>query len=187
MIKKIKNRLLGLTTMRTVVGYDSLQNMCNSINGTSNMTMIEIGCYTGESTSFWCNHFLKVFAIDPWIDGKGYDDKDIASIKMSNFVEAEFDSRLKKFDNFEKIKNFSYNVVDKFEDESIDFIYIDGEHTYEGVKRDIELYQPKIKKGGYIAGHDYKPKWTGVIKAVDEVLGTPDKVFQDSSWIKRNI
>jgi hypothetical protein len=37
----------------------------------------------------------------------------------------------------------------------IDFVYIDGRHTYEAVKKDIELYYPKIKNGGFIGGHDY--------------------------------
>jgi predicted O-methyltransferase YrrM len=36
----------------------------------------------------------------------------------------------------------------------IDFLFIDGDHTYEGVKRDFELYSPLVKKGGIIAFHD---------------------------------
>lgn len=37
----------------------------------------------------------------------------------------------------------------------LDFVYIDGNHNYEYVKKDIELYYPKIRKGGIIGGHDY--------------------------------
>lgn len=169
--------------MRNSRTLEALQEVCDHIGDVSEMTMVEIGCYAGESTTIWCKNFKEVFAVDPWADGKGYDSNDYASRAMSDNIENQFDNRMSKFDNFEKIKDFSYNVVDQFEDESLDFVYIDGEHTYDGVKKDIELYLPKIKKGGYIGGHDYKPKWQGVMDAVDERFDNPDKVFADNSWI----
>jgi predicted O-methyltransferase YrrM len=39
----------------------------------------------------------------------------------------------------------------------IDFLFIDGDHTYEGVKRDFEMYSPLVKKGGIVAFHDIVP------------------------------
>jgi hypothetical protein len=42
-----------------------------------------------------------------------------------------------------------------FQDESLDFVYIDANHAYDFVKQDIELWYPKVKKGGYLWGHDY--------------------------------
>jgi hypothetical protein len=68
-----------------------------------------------------------------------------------------------------------------------DFIYIDGLHTYEGVKNDIKNFLPLVKKGGVIGGHDYTnqiPHLVGVYEAVNEMFGQPDKVFGDNSWIK---
>jgi len=53
------------------------------------------------------------------------------------------------------IRALSNQVLDLFEDESLDFIYIDGNHTYNSVKEDMELWFPKLKKGGLFAGHDY--------------------------------
>ena len=64
--------------------------------------------------------------------------------------------------------------------DKLDFIYIDGNHSYEGVKTDIELYYPKLRKGGLLMGDDYHPEPIqtlnfggedmvfGVKKAVDE-------------------
>jgi hypothetical protein len=49
-------------------------------------------------------------------------------------------------------------AVNLFQDQSLDFIYIDANHTYEAVKQDIELWYPKIKSGGIFSGHDYLPK-----------------------------
>ena len=42
-------------------------------------------------------------------------------------------------------------------DEKVDFLFIDGDHTYEGVKRDFEMYSPLVKEGGIVAFHDICP------------------------------
>jgi hypothetical protein len=60
-----------------------------------------------------------------------------------------------------------------FPDEYFDWIYIDGNHLYEFVKRDLESYHSKVKQGGYITGDEYgEPGWWdgGVEKAVDEFV-----------------
>ena len=101
-------------------------------------------------------------------------------------VKKEFKLNLRHFKNIIiHHKDFSHNVDDKFEDGTYDFVYIDADHSYESVKKDIELYLPKLKKGGIIGGHDYCPySWPDVIKAVDESIGEPDSVVWDTSWIK---
>jgi hypothetical protein len=50
----------------------------------------------------------------------------------------------------------------------VDFVYIDGNHTYDYVKRDIELYYPLIKSGGVIGGHDFRADCIGLCNAVIE-------------------
>ena len=52
--------------------------------------------------------------------------------------------------------------------EKLDFCYIDGDHSYEGVKKDLADYYPLVKPGGYFGGHDFHYDWPGVIKAVSE-------------------
>lgn len=65
-------------------------------------------------------------------------------------------------------------------------VYVDANHTYEHCKADIINYWPKVRVGGVMAGHDYRLQKEapnlGVIKAVDELFGKPDKVFCDNSW-----
>lgn len=51
------------------------------------------------------------------------------------------------------------------------FVYIDGEHTYDAAKRDIETMWPRIHDRGILAGHDYCRYHPGVIRAVDEFFG----------------
>jgi hypothetical protein len=67
----------------------------------------------------------------------------------------------------------SSEAVSAFADGYFDWVYIDGNHLYEFVKLDLELWCPKVKRGGYITGDDYTERedlWFkgGVKKAVDE-------------------
>lgn len=62
----------------------------------------------------------------------------------------------------------SQDLVEKFQNEYFDFIYVDGDHSYEGVKADIKNYWPKLKKGGVMAFHDTNQEY--VQKAISEEL-----------------
>lgn len=53
----------------------------------------------------------------------------------------------------------------------VDMVFLDGNHTYEGVRRDIEIWWPHIKYRGLLSGHDYSPQFPGVIQAVGELVG----------------
>ena len=70
----------------------------------------------------------------------------------------------------------SQTAVFMIDDGTLDWVYLDGRHDYDGVREDIEIWLPKIKKGGIIAGHDYAhhpdiKQWPGVKKAVNEFFG----------------
>jgi hypothetical protein len=54
----------------------------------------------------------------------------------------------------------------------IDFAYLDGDHSHDGVRQDLALWYPKVRVGGVIGGHDYGNKdFPGVRQAVDEFFG----------------
>lgn len=65
-------------------------------------------------------------------------------------------------------KGLTKNFFESIENESLDFVYIDADHSYEGVKFDLEYSRIKVKRNGFISGHDYANAFPGVIKAVDE-------------------
>jgi len=70
-------------------------------------------------------------------------------------------------------RGYSYEVCNDFEDQYFDWIYIDGNHLYEFVKKDLELYYNKVKENGFMMGDDYVTGdwWQGgVKKAVDEFV-----------------
>ena len=164
---------LGMTELL----YDLYGTFLNQ----SNLKMLEIGSYKGESTFMFASLgiFTEIHCIDPF---EGVEEaNDIFTENWSN-VKNEFDLNTRYFNNINLHQGFSYNLVDTFEDKYFDFIYIDGNHEYEDVKKDIELYLPKTKQ--LIGGHDYQKEWPGVIKAVTEILNTPDKTYPDASWVK---
>jgi hypothetical protein len=78
---------------------------------------------------------------------------------------------------------YSTQAVHRFVDASFDWIYIDGLHTYEGVKADLEAFAPKVKADGFILGHDYtnhpaaQQMGFGVMQAVNEFVGRTDFQF----------
>lgn len=65
----------------------------------------------------------------------------------------------------------SAHAAKHFNDRSLDLVFIDADHSYAACKEDIEVWMPKVRPGGIIAGHDYEPKdFPGVIRAVDELI-----------------
>lgn len=77
----------------------------------------------------------------------------------------------------------SITKADDFADNSLDAIYIDGDHTYDGVFNDLNAYLRKVKPGGVICGDDYGVDFKGVTDAVNAFFGK-DKVRQQGRcWI----
>jgi hypothetical protein len=69
----------------------------------------------------------------------------------------------------------SAEAAPRFPDRYFDWIYIDGNHLYEFVLQDLELFDPKVKSGGFIAGDDYGVAgwWEdGVTRAVDAFVAS---------------
>lgn len=112
--------------------------------------MVEVGVYHGRSFSYLIIEMLNAgkkfdcVAVDacPW-DGEpctGFH-------KHMEPLKGHYRVMFEKVDSFVAAKNF--------EDESIDMCFIDANHEYDFVRKDIEAYLPKIKKGGTLAGHDW--------------------------------
>ena len=102
-------------------------------------------------------HFLpieKLYLIDPYLEKSG----EIYYNETKKFL-----SKYSK--KIEFIRKTSEEAVNEIPN-NLDFVYIDGVHNYEDIKRDIELYYNKVKKGGLVGGHDFWADHIGVCKAV---------------------
>lgn len=150
--------------------------------------MVEIGSYQGESTEIFLSNLPKIkklFAVDPWENGYCLGDICSDGYPME-IVEKNFDLRVMSYQQLIKQKTTSEIFASQISNESIDFVYIDGNHSYDSCKNDIELWLPKIKKSGFIGGHDYLERcFPGVVSAVNQKFGKPDMTFIDTSWLKK--
>jgi len=164
-------------------GIYELISYLNYYFDTSNAEMVELGSYGGQSTAIFSQYFKKVTAIDPWEDYE-----ELPTYKMEQ-VERTFDKFVGSQKNVEKRKGYSVEESKTFEDRSLDFVYIDARHEEEYVLEDIETWLPKLKKNGFIGGHDFYlyptvEPWVG--KAVLSKFNKDDIIiFADCSWLTK--
>jgi len=99
----------------------------------------------------------RLFLVDPWThQGILMDKSDVSNLEHQENMEATKE-HLKKFrDRFEILRIKSPEASLAFEDESLDFVYLDARHDYRSVMADLKAWYPKVKIGGILAGHDYK-------------------------------
>jgi len=149
---------------------------------------VEIGVWKGLSIKYLAekvkNKNISIVGIDTFEGTKGEHDDDIDVINGTLFKRY-----LKNIHPYtiHTIVGRSDESYENFPNESINFLFIDADHHYEVVKRDIELWYPKIKKGGIISGHDYAEGGEcGVIPAVNEFFGQI-KRMSSSVWYYENI
>lgn len=161
--------------------YDFLVSNCPKDG-----TFVECGAWLGKSSAYLvdiCGYKnINVYIVDSW-QGSASElgshhliakTQDIYSMFLENMIPRKFNH----------IKALSCEASLHFDNESCNVVFIDMEHTYDAVKNDIELWLPKVKTGGYIAGHDYHANWQGVIQAVDEKFGSKITTRQEC-WIYR--
>lgn len=143
----------------------------------------EIGVFAGYYSEVLCKTIpgLKLYGIDTWETYKRYRNhkKEMAgAYATAQKILTPYKCTL--------IKKYSMDAVKDFQDESLDFVYIDSNHLYSWVKQDIEEWTKKIRKGGIVAGHDYyithHNKITGVITAVDEYIEKTGYRLQIIGW-----
>lgn len=173
--------------LRTYPGQiNDLIELLENIKGVD-LTLVEVGSYMGESMEIFAKSgkFKKIFCVDPWLD---------SDTTTNNVSESEkhFDEKKLNYHFVEKIKMTSINASKLFENETVDMVYIDAEHTPEAVKNDILNWLTKIKPDGYITGHDWEFKNGIIQKSIIETIGMPDYICKhvirggksDGSWIK---
>ena len=115
-------------------------------------TGVEVGVYKGEYSELLCEAGLKVYGVDPWIVYKNYR-KHPKELPYEDLYEMTKE-RLAKYD-FTMIRKTSMEALADIPDESLDFCYIDGNHSLPYITQDIYEWQRKVKVGGVISGHDY--------------------------------
>jgi hypothetical protein len=119
------------------------------VDNETKMIGCEIGVLNGETSAFFLNEFpeLTLLGIDPLIP----DSMEASLIGSIEIIERNV--AIHK-DRWKLLMDYSYRVHNIFQENYFDFIFIDGDHTYEAVSQDFELYLSKVKKGGLVFMHD---------------------------------
>jgi hypothetical protein len=132
---------------------------------------VELGSWKGASSSCMAveiansNKKIDFVCVDSFEGDTGLKSCGFSSEGQLNF----FLDNMKPVEGFYRyIQSDSSKAADLFENESVDLVFIDAEHTYDSVKKDILSWLPKIKKGGTISGHDFMAGHEGVERAVFE-------------------
>ena len=158
------------------------------------MTGAEVGVFRGNTSEALLREFpqLRLWMVDPWMpyigettfdvhDQQGFDASMAAAMMWTEFA------KNRRF----VLREASPSASSRFADESLDFVFIDGNHLYQNVSADICAWWPKLRRGGLLTGHDYgvyrdtAGKW-GVQQAVNEFVAATDRelsVGLDGTWL----
>lgn len=119
----------------------------------------EIGVEQGKFSEVICQSSsnVKLYCVDAWQPYKAYVDHRRLD-KLERFYWRS-KKRLRPY-GCTIIRKFSMDAVKDFEDCSLDFVYIDANHSYKNVTEDITEWSKKVKPGGIISGHDYIDHWS---------------------------
>lgn len=134
------------------------------------LAVAEVGVYQGHTTAHLharCPRIERLFAID------------VAAPDPSR-------DRIRDLERVEFVKGPSERCAQRFEDASLDLVFIDADHDEQAVRADLAAWVPKVRAGGIVAGHDYaSPRHPGVKRAVDGWFADhahPVRVEADRVW-----
>jgi hypothetical protein len=132
-----------------------------------NAKFVEVGGYCGRSSC----HLASLIKNS---------NKTITLDVIDSFSDIAYASSRKTFEHFARLAGvddiINLKTMDQltaaasYEPRSLDFVFLDADHSYEGTKAAICAFMPKMKPGGSLGGHDMTPRFPGVIKAVTELL-----------------
>lgn len=148
-------------------GRDQLPHLFRELGYTKGA---EIGVMQGDYSQVLCKDYpeLELFCVDAWQQYDGYFLGDQRT--MDQFYNRAR-RRTAKY-NVKLIRRFSVEAAKDFEDGSLDFVFIDAAHDFVNVVNDLAAWEPKVKSGGCIAGHDFIQRGMG-----PTVFGKANKTF----------
>jgi lipopolysaccharide biosynthesis glycosyltransferase len=150
--KTIDTRLLMHTVLKSPHADGKWKHIC------------EIGVFRGEFAEYLCRHFSpdKLTAVDPFVTGEtimsgNQDGNDVVSFEGQELYDQCLSRLRERMDTGQValVRDFSYVLDSLLPENALDMMYIDGDHSYLGAKHDLKLARSKVRKGGWICGHDF--------------------------------
>lgn len=160
----------------------------------------EVGVFRGEFAVEIYNrcHPEKLYLIDLWEPQQGEYERDPTNDILSAQGDELFENVKKIFEGrpeVQMIRGFSTDACKIFQKSFFDVVYIDADHTFDAVVKDLNDWWPLVKSGGYLAGHDYTRNlpWIEVVDALNFFMDQKGLNFHSltqeecSSWSIRKI
>ena len=151
-------------------------------------TVVEVGVWKGRSMSAILDvcraNRNRLYAVDTWkpdLRDAGYQEaavRDILAVFKENLRLLGHQATV------EILQEDSAQACDHFADRSIDLVFVDADHSYEAVRKDLAAWLPKVAVHGVLCGHDYTTR-PGVRRAVDEMFGASASLPGGSIWAVR--
>lgn len=137
------------------------------------MAVAELGVFKSEFSDLLIDTLKPsiIYLVDIFDGDMCSGDKDGNNIVYINFKDLYpvIINKYKDVDFVKVIKSDSHSFLKSVKDSSLDMVYIDADHSYAAVAEDLRLSRMKVRKHGFICGHDYSSdKFPGVFKAVNE-------------------
>jgi hypothetical protein len=153
-------RLLVYIYSKTSPPIDRTTELILVIKQNEYISFIEVGVWEGQNIIAIAKEFPDTicYGVDPY-DYMEYSNQLSLKDEKSHLLKSESENvynktlaYTKKYSNFHLIRKSSSDAAKEFEQESVDLVFIDAIHSYESVKNDIDLWLPKVKRGGYYLG-----------------------------------
>lgn len=137
--------------------------------------IVEIGSYRGKSCVIMARGSLalgdgaaRIIAIDPHLVGK-----DSPRFDFHQRDRAVLQSAVCSFGVEHMVTEMvmtSREAFEKWDGSAIDLLWVDGDHSYEAARFDLESFGSLVRPGGVVAAHDYSARFPGVVRAWNEVM-----------------
>ena len=143
------------------VGRDNLATLLHELDF---KTGVEVGVDRGYYSEVLAkaNPQMNVYGVDPWESLEICKDNAPQRRTENHVSQARCDQyyrraklRLSPYPNYEIIREYSCDAINRFADGSLDFVYIDANHNYAFVTDDMSMWSRKVRSGGIVSGHDY--------------------------------
>ncbi len=124
--------------------WNRVGGLIDLIRHAAPQTVCEVGCHRGVSTEAWLLLGCTVTAVDRWADLTVWD---------------TFDARLRGYPELRTWRGESTEAAEMFPAGAFDLVYLDADHTYDGICNDLDAWLPRVRDGGWMSGHDFTPSF----------------------------
>jgi len=179
----------------------------DTVADNSTAHFVEVGSWKGTSSAYMAVEIInsgksiRFDCVDTWQGSEEIQHKSDLYIQQNELYD-HFISNMKPVEGkYNAVRLASVAASELYDDASLDFVFLDAGHRYEDITADIKAWQPKVKPGGILAGHDYH--YPDVTRAVNEAffasgiatdfVATPQnkntiypycfQIVQPSSWL----